>query len=109
MRSRQEGAALLDRRVRSRHRQGRMGRHRPQQGRRREFFDALGTERAAGLQFVTADGDVVTVRTPDAIICLDTFHVISWATDALDEVRRNEWNQLRRHGGTAAAKTLKGL
>ena len=79
-----------------------------------EFFDALGAERAAGLQFVTADGatwirDVVAARAPDAIVCLDTFHVISWATDALDEVRRGEWNQLRRHGGAAAAKTLKGL
>ena len=79
-----------------------------------KFFDALGAERAAGLQFVTADGatwirDVVAARAPDAIVCLDTFHVISWATDALDEVRRNEWNQLRRSGGAAAAKTLKGL
>ena len=79
-----------------------------------EFFDALGAERAAGLQFVTADGatwirDVVAARAPDAIVCLDTFHVISWATDALDEVRRGEWNQLRRSGGAAAAKTLKGL
>ena len=79
-----------------------------------EFFDALGAERAAGLQFVTADGatwirDVVAARAPDAIVCLDTFHVISWATDALDEVRRGEWNQLRRSGAAAAAKTLKGL
>jgi len=79
-----------------------------------EFFDALGDERAAGLQFVTADGaswvrDVVAERAPAAIVCLDTFHVISWATDALDEVRRGEWNQLRRHGGAAAAKSLKGL
>jgi transposase len=79
-----------------------------------EFFDALGDQRSAGLQFVTADGaawirDVVTVRAPDAIVCLDTFHVISWATDALDEVRRGEWNHLRSQGGAAAAKTLKGL
>ena len=79
-----------------------------------KFFDALSTERAAGLQFVTADGatwirDVVAARAPDAIVCLDTFHVIAWATDALDEVRRGEWNQLRRSGGAAAAKTLKGL
>ena len=47
-----------------------------------KFFDALGTERAAGLQFVTADGatwirDVVAVRASDADVCLDTFHVIS--------------------------------
>lgn len=79
-----------------------------------EFFDALGDERAAALGFVTADGaewirTVVAERAPDAIVCLDTFHVISWATDALDEVRRNEWNQLRRNGDATAAKTLKGL
>jgi transposase len=79
-----------------------------------EFFDALGDERAQALQFVTADGatwirDVVAERAAEAIVCLDTFHVISWATDALDEVRRGEWNQLRRQGGAAAAKTLKGL
>ena len=46
-----------------------------------EFFDALGDERSARLQFVTADGaswirDVVAERAPDAIVCLDTFHVI---------------------------------
>lgn len=79
-----------------------------------EFFDALGNERAAELQFVSCDGaewirSVVAARAPDAIVCLDTFHVVSWATDALDEVRRGEWNQLRRSGGAAAAKSLKGL
>jgi transposase len=79
-----------------------------------EFFDALGDERVGALQFVTADGatwirDVVAERAPDAIICLDTFHVVGWATDALDEVRRSEWNQLRRCGRAMSAKTLKGL
>ncbi len=79
-----------------------------------EFFDALGTERAARLEFVTCDGaewirTVLAQRAPDATVCLDTFHVVSWATDALDEVRRGEWNQLRRAGGAQAAKTLKGL
>ena len=78
------------------------------------FFDALGAERSAALQFVTADGaswirDVVAVRAPDAIVCLDTFHVIGWATDALDEVRRGEWNTLRRAGADRAAKQFKGL
>ena len=77
------------------------------------FFDALG-ERAAGLQFVSCDGaewirTVVADRAPDAIVTLDTFHLIGWATDALDEVRRAEWNALRRSGGAAAAKQLKGL
>jgi transposase len=40
---------------------------------------------------------------------LDTFHVIGWATKALDEVRRAEWNKLRHAGATKAAKQFKGL
>ena len=78
-----------------------------------EFFDALG-DRADQLQFVTADGarwitDVVAVRAPEAIVCLDTFHVIGWATKALNEVRREEWNKLRRAGRAKSAKEFKGL
>jgi len=78
------------------------------------FFDALGDERAAQLQFVSCDGaewirTVVADRAPSATVCLDTFHLVGWATDALDEVRREEWNRLRRNGGAAAAKEFKGL
>jgi transposase len=78
-----------------------------------EFFDALGS-RAGQLEFVTADGatwitDVVALRAPDATVCLDTFHVIGWATKALDEVRRQEWNKLRQAGAAKAAKEFKGL
>ena len=52
------------------------------------FFDALGAERAEKLQFVTCDGaewirTVVAERAQGATICLDTFHLIRWATDAL--------------------------
>ena len=78
-----------------------------------EFFDALG-DRADDLAFVTADGarwitDVVAERAPGAVVCLDTFHVIGWATSALDDVRREEWNKLRRAGRARAAKQFKGL
>ena len=78
------------------------------------FFDALGDERAQQLQFVTCDGaewirTVVAERAKGATICLDTFHLIGWATDALDEVRREEWNRLRRTGGAKTAKEFKGL
>lgn len=67
-----------------------------------EFFDQLGDGRARQLEFVTCDGaewihDPVAVRAPNALICLDTFHLIGWATKALDEVRRVEWNELRPH------------
>jgi transposase len=78
-----------------------------------EFFDALGA-RAGQLEFVTADGatwitEVVAERAAGAVVCLDTFHVIGWATKALDEVRREEWNKLRRAGRAKAAKEFKGL
>ena len=75
------------------------------------FFDALGSQRAAELEIVTTDGaewirTVVATRAPNAEICLDTFHVMSWATKALDEVRRDLWRRLK---GKAAAKAVKGL
>jgi len=79
-----------------------------------EFFDALGEERAAQLRFASCDGAewiraVVADRAPEAVICLDSFHVVSWATKALDEVRRAEWNHLRRAGGAGAAKEFKAM
>src|SRR6056297_1568873 len=39
---------------------------------------------------------------------MDAFHVVAWATDALDVVRRQVWNDARRAGQTARAKELKG-
>ncbi len=78
------------------------------------FFTALGDERCAALEFVTCDGaewihTVVSEKAPNATVCLDTFHVVKWATDAVDETRRAEWNTLRREGSAAGAKEVKGL
>jgi transposase len=79
----------------------------------RRFFDALGEARSAALTHVSADGaewihTVVAERAPQAIICLDPFHVVAWATKALEEVRRDLANGLRSTGRAAQAKTLKG-
>jgi transposase len=79
----------------------------------RRFFDALGEERSALLTHISADGaewihTVATERAPQAVLCLDAFHVVAWATAALDAVRRGLWNQLRRDGKTDQAKALKG-
>lgn len=68
------------------------------------FFDALGPERTAQLTHISADGakwlaDVITTRAPNAVVCADPFHVVRWAMDALDEVRRHTWNQVRVHRG----------
>ena len=65
-----------------------------------EFFDLLGDERCAQITHVSADGadfidTIVAERCPAAVRVADPFHVVRWATDALDEVRRGAWNDAR--------------
>jgi transposase len=76
------------------------------------FFDLLGAKRSGALTHVSADGAewiaaVVCERAPHAALCLDPFHVVKWAGDALDEVRRQVWNDARRAGMKALAGQLK--
>ena len=64
------------------------------------FFEELTEEQRAGIKCVTADAakwikSCVEKYCPNAKLCLDAFHVIEWALDAVDEVRRSEWNALR--------------
>lgn len=56
------------------------------------FFDQLGAERCAALTHVSCDGaewihTVIAERAPQALICLDPFHVVAWTLKALDKVR----------------------
>jgi transposase len=76
------------------------------------FFDDLGADRAVQLTHVSADGaqwihDVVAERAPNAVVCLDAFHVVAWATEALDQVRRAMVNRLRAQGHHDQATALK--
>jgi transposase len=71
----------------------------------RGFFDLLGPDRCAAISHVSADqadwiAEIVAERCPQAVQCADPFHVVKWATDVLDEVRRQAWNQARRSGQT---------
>jgi transposase len=50
----------------------------------------------------------VRERCPNAELCLDPFHIVALATDALDEIRREVCNEARHAGQTAVAKGLKG-
>jgi len=50
---------------------------------------------------------VVGQRAPNAVLCLDPFHVIAWATKALDEVRRGLAATLRRGGRAEQAASIK--
>lgn len=79
----------------------------------RKFFRALKKEGRAKIQLVSADaaswiGNVVREQCPDAVLCIDPFHVVAWATKALDQVRREMWNELRGRGETERAKAMKG-
>jgi transposase len=70
----------------------------------RAFFDVLGPDRSRQLTHVSCDGatwitTVVAERAPQAVLCADPFHVVAWATDALDTVRREVWNIARRAPG----------
>ena len=70
-----------------------------------EFFDLLGPQRCAQITHVSADGadfidTIVAKRCPGAVRVADPFHVVKWATDALDEVRRGAWNEARAQART---------
>ncbi len=76
------------------------------------FFFELGEERARLITHVSADAaswiaNVVAARCPQAVRCLDPFHVVAWATEALDEIRREVWNTARRGGHPENARRLK--
>jgi transposase len=75
------------------------------------FFDLLGEQRCAQIELVSADGadliaDLVALRCPNAKLCLDPFHVVSWATDALDQVRRDMWRRAKASGQRALTREL---
>ena len=81
------------------------------------FFDMLGPQRSAQLQLVSADGagprtggspPVVTQRAPQAVRCMDPFHTVAWATEALDQVRRATVRHLSAAGDKAGLQLVKG-
>jgi len=58
-----------------------------------EFFTELSEEQRANIKYVTADGagwiaDCIADFCPNAERCIDPFHVVAWANDCLDEVRK---------------------
>jgi transposase len=77
------------------------------------FFDHLGEQRCQEIRLVSADAaewiaGVVKRRCPNATLCIDAFHVVGWATTALDEVRVEVWKSAKRNGLLQVAKDLKG-
>ncbi|MCA1713524.1 MAG: ISL3 family transposase [Actinobacteria bacterium] len=79
------------------------------------FFDELGDARSGRIRAVSMDmgpafRKSVTAQghAPQATICFDPFHVVKVGTDALNTVRRDIWQQLRRLPDPEFAKKFKG-
>lgn len=77
------------------------------------FFALLGPERCRAIALVSCDQGgwvrrALADHCPDAVVCMDPFHVVRLATDALDQVRREVWNAARRRKDRAGARWLKG-
>ncbi|MFD0704602.1 ISL3 family transposase [Alloscardovia venturai] len=63
-----------------------------------QFYKGLTPEQLSSIKVVTGDGarwitDCVNEFTPDCERCVDPFHVVEWAMDALDEVRKERWHK----------------
>ena len=76
------------------------------------FFDDLG-DRAEAIQAVSMDMSPafrksVTTHAGNAVICYDPFHVVALATAALDKVRRQVWQDLRKLPDQDTARRFKG-
>ena len=76
------------------------------------FLDGLTREQKSSIEVVTADAakwieELVKKRCPNARWVMDPFHVVEWINDALERVRRDEWQAARqadRQARTAKAQ-----
>ena len=77
------------------------------------FFTELGDARAAQIEAVSLDLGPAFIKSvgtnaAQAVVCADPFHVVKIVGDALDEVRRALWQQLRRLPDPQYGKDFKG-
>jgi transposase len=71
------------------------------------MFARAGRLRAVSMDMGPGYAKSVREHAPQAIVCVDPYHVVQLANQALDEVRRAYWNELRRAGDQQAAKRFK--
>jgi transposase len=76
------------------------------------FFKQIGRSRSHAIEVISLDmgpGYAKSARAhvPQATIAIDPYHVVALGNRALDEVRRDYWNELRRTGDKTAARRFK--
>lgn len=77
----------------------------------KSFFDQIGAEARAKIEFCAIDMGAAYIKAveenlPDATLIFDRFHVQKLLSDAVDEVRREEWRQTAK--GSEERKAFKG-
>ncbi len=79
------------------------------------FFDELGQERSEAIETISMDMGPAFEKSAravghatKAVICYDPFHVVQLVTTALDKVRREVWQDLRKLPDKDAARRFKG-
>lgn len=65
------------------------------------FFDELGPERVAKLEAISLDMGIafenaVNEKAPHVRQCVDPFHLVALANEAINQARRWAWNEERR-------------
>lgn len=80
-----------------------------------QFFAELGPERSSEIEAVSMDLGPAYLKSvtaeghaPQAIVCADPFHLVKLVGEALDEVRRELWRQLRLLPDDRFARDFKG-
>jgi transposase len=76
------------------------------------FFNEIGRSRSHAIEVISLDmgpGYAKSARehAPQATIAIDPYHVVALGNRALDDVRRDYWNELRRAGDKHAARRFK--
>ena len=77
------------------------------------FFSDLGPERSAKITAATMDmgpafAKAFTQHAPGARLCLDPFHIVKLGTEALEEVRKDLWRQMRKLPSPEYARKFAG-
>jgi transposase len=78
-----------------------------------QFFKSLTDEQRRSICVITGDGarwitECAEEFCPSAKRLLDNFHIVAWATSALDEVRKRIWNETRKAEGADKKKRGRG-
>ena len=78
-----------------------------------KFFKEIGPENTKTIEAVSMDMGAAFIKSvkqnaPQAAICIDPFHVVQVATNALETVRRTFWQRARELPDQSFAKKYKG-